>query len=87
MYEMLKFEECQKCGAKIFEGDSIYKDQNGFLCEDCLIEKAGIKEVTTSTYFLDGEYVGDENEYDEVLEVAVEVAEAETAENIWDNEE
>lgn len=60
--------KCSKCGSNY--GEYYYKDKNSneIICEDCLLE---IDEVTTSkvtSYFLYGEFIGDDEDIEEVIE-------------------
>lgn len=60
--------ECNRCGtdAKNIE---YFKDEysDEVICEDCLLEIDGITTDSVTNYFLDGDFIGDSNEIDVVI--------------------
>ena len=60
--------KCNRCGSDYSE--NYYKDEysDEIICEDCLLEIDGITTETTTDYYLDGDYLGDDNNLDEVID-------------------
>lgn len=60
-------EKCSICGG-IYRTFRMFKNKytKELVCEDCLLELDGITTETTHHYFLDGEYIGNDDEIDEV---------------------
>lgn len=54
---------CSKCKMDISE----YKYNNKPYCSDCIMKEFKVEESTTTHYHLDGEYLGDDNDYDSVI--------------------
>lgn len=54
--------EC-KCGC---DADYLYDDT--YYCKECLLKEFGVETYTVEHYMLDGEYLGDEDDLDEVIE-------------------
>ena len=59
--------KCNRCGSDYSE--NYYKDKysDEIICEDCLLESDMITTDTVTSYYLDGEYIGDDNNLDEVI--------------------
>lgn len=56
--------ECEICG-----NDPARWDYNGdYYCFDCLIRKLGVEECTTVEYYKDGEYLGSDEDINEVVD-------------------
>lgn len=61
--------KCDICGSDY--GDSYYKNEedNTVICVDCLLESDMVTTSTTTHYFLDGDYIGnDEDDIEEVID-------------------
>lgn len=60
--------KCSVCGCDYAE--HYYKDEYSdiILCEDCLLEIDGMTSSTTTNYFLDGEYMGSDDDFEELIE-------------------
>lgn len=60
--------ECQRCGTNV-KNIEYFKDEysDEIICEDCLLEIDGITTDTVTNYFLDGDFIGDNNELDVVI--------------------
>ncbi len=60
--------KCERC--KSDYADNYYKDKysDEIICEDCLLELDGITTNTVTSYFLDGEYLGDDADIDNLIE-------------------
>lgn len=54
---------CHKCSC---EAEFIYNDD--MYCLGCLLEENDVEECTTTSYYVDGEYLGADDDMDEVLE-------------------
>lgn len=54
--------ECE-CG---YEGDYLYNDT--YYCKQCILKEFGVETYTVEHYMLNGEYLGDDNDLDEVIE-------------------
>lgn len=59
--------KCSVCGSDY--ADEYFKDEysDEIICNDCLLEIDGMTSNTEITYFLDGEYMGSDNDYDELI--------------------
>lgn len=59
--------KCSICGGT-YQAFRMFKNRytEELVCEDCLLELDGITTETTYHYFLDGEYIGNDDEIDEV---------------------
>lgn len=60
---------CDRCRNEYAE--KYYKDEYGdeIICEECLLELDGITTSTTTNYFIDGEYIGnDEQDIQNVID-------------------
>lgn len=53
--------ECE-CGS-----EAEYKYEDDFYCTDCMVEQVGIDTYTTTHYMCDGEYLGCDDDLDEVI--------------------
>ena len=55
--------KCNICGKSYAE--YYFKDEysDEIMCEDCLLEIDGMTSTTITSYFLDGEYMGNSDEY------------------------
>lgn len=65
---MAKKKICSKCGSDY--ADNYYKDKvtEEILCEDCLLEIDKVTSSTITNYYIDGEYIGnDECDIEEIL--------------------
>ena len=60
--------KCNRCGSDYSE--SYYKDKysDEIICEECLLELDGITTEEETHYFLDGYYLGTDNNYSELIE-------------------
>lgn len=60
--------KCNICGSDY--ADNYFKDEctDEIICEECLLEIDGIATNTETHYFLDGEYMGSNFNYTELLE-------------------
>lgn len=60
--------ECHRCGSDY--ADEYFKDEysDEVICNDCLLEIDGITSNTITSYYLDGEYLGNDSDYDELIE-------------------
>ena len=60
--------KCEICGNE-YDGDNYYKneDTDEIICEDCLLESDGITTSTATSYYVDGEYIGNDLEFDELI--------------------
>lgn len=60
--------KCDRCGTDV-TNIQYFKDKYGdeVICEDCMLEIDGITTDTVTNYFLDGEFIGDNNELDVVI--------------------
>lgn len=54
---------CNKCDC---EAEYAYNDD--VYCLDCLLKENDVEECTTTSYYVDGEYLGTDDDMDEVLE-------------------
>lgn len=54
---------CNKCKS---EAGFMYNDEA--YCLDCLLKENDVEECTTTSYYVDGEYLGSDDDIDEVLE-------------------
>ena len=60
---------CDRCGNDY--SDNYYRKEYGdeIICEECLLELDGITTSTTTNYFIDGEYIGnDEQDIQNVID-------------------
>lgn len=59
--------KCEICGSEYNE--HYYKNEysDEIICEDCLLELDGITTNTITDYYLDGEYIGNDAEIDELI--------------------
>lgn len=60
--------KCNRCDSE--DSENYYKDEysDEIICEDCLLESDMITTDTVTHYYLDGEYLGDDNNLDEVID-------------------
>ena len=84
-------EECSECidfsyncsECKTEQG--LYKYTGKVLCEDCLLNELNhevqIEKVTTYEYFLNGEYIGSDNNMNEVIDILVDEFDIEVLED------
>lgn len=56
--------KCEEC--KIDMAEFKYNDK--MVCKDCLLEKIELEEISTISYYYNGEYVGDDNDVEEVYD-------------------
>lgn len=62
---------CDMCGHEIARFE-----QNGFRhCVDCLLQENGVESFEVTHYTWDGDYLGNENDIDEVIDVVIECCE------------
>lgn len=54
--------KCEICGTEFF--DNFYKqnETGKIICEECLLESDMITTDTITNYYLDGEYIGNNND-------------------------
>lgn len=59
--------KCNRCDSE--DSEYYYKDEysDEIICEDCLLESDMITTDTVTSYYLDGEYIGNDNDIDEVV--------------------
>lgn len=68
---------CEVCDKEV--GDFKYKGK--LYCRDCLLEKFNVsQEIVTRYYSEDGELLGDDNNFDEVIEALKEIEDFEEVE-------
>lgn len=60
--------KCSICNATFAE--SYYKNKytNKIICDDCLLESDCMSYDTVTSYYLEGEYMGDTNDYEKLLD-------------------
>lgn len=60
--------KCEICGNE-YDGDNYYKneDTDEIICEECLLESDGITTSTATSYYVDGEYIGNDLDFDELI--------------------
>ncbi len=60
--------KCARCESDY--ADYYYKDKysDEIICEDCLLECDGITSATVTYYYLDGEYMGNDECYEDLIE-------------------
>lgn len=64
----MKVKVCEICGAET--SDAFYKEKETgkIICEECLLLSDKIERETVTHYYLDGEYVGDSDHIEEVID-------------------
>ena len=68
---------CEVCGKD--DGDFKYKGK--LYCRDCLLEKFNVSQETVTRYYSeDGEFLGDDDNFDEVIETLKEIEDFEEVE-------
>lgn len=68
---------CSVCGTSCTE--YLYKQNDELLCEECILE---IDMITISkNYYLDGEYIGNDCDYNEIYQNICDIAGYEEIEN------
>lgn len=60
--------KCKICGSDYAENYFKSKYSDEIICEECLLEIDGMTTNTETHYFLDGEYMGSDNEKSELIE-------------------
>ena len=60
--------KCKICGSDSAENYFKSKYSDEIICEECLLEIDGMTTNTETHYFLDGEYMGSDNEKIELIE-------------------
>lgn len=60
--------KCNRCGNNCAESYYKNKDINEIICAECLLESDLINYDTVTSYYLEGEYLGDTNDYEQLLE-------------------
>ena len=61
--------KCNKCGSDYSENYYKYEFGGEILCEDCLLEDDRVSVTSINHYYVDGEYMGnDESDMEEVLD-------------------
>ena len=63
--------KCERCGTDV-TNIQYFKDEYGD--EDCVLELDGVTTETVTNYFLDGEFIGNDNELDVVISTIAECA-------------
>lgn len=60
--------KCDRCGTNVTD-IQYFKDEYGdeVICEDCVLELDGVTTDTVTNYYLDGDFIGDDNEIDAVI--------------------
>ena len=73
--------QCSECDTE----QGLYKYKGKVLCEDCLLNELNhevqIEKVSTYEYFLNGEYIGSDNDMDEVIDTLVDEFDIEVLED------
>ena len=54
---------CKKCD----DEEAEYKFKGKYVCIDCLLKEFEVEESTTTHYYLQGEYIGSDDDMDEVI--------------------
>lgn len=54
---------CKSCG-----GIATYKYKGEFYCSDCVIGQFDVEEETVTRYYLNGEYIGNSDNFDEIID-------------------
>lgn len=68
---------CEVCD----EGASDFEYKGKLYCIDCLLEKFNVSQETVTRYYSeDGEFLGDDNNFDEVIEALKEIEDFEEVE-------
>ena len=68
---------CSKCGTYPLD-DLLFESTDGrheILCFDCLAEKAGVKFVSITMYYADGEFLGYDDDIDDVIDYMTDMTE------------
>lgn len=60
--------ECNVCGNKYADSYFKNKENNEIICEDCLLDAFCTTSTTTHYFFQDGDYLGSDEDLDEVIE-------------------
>lgn len=60
--------KCDKCDSDYSDYYFKNKETGEIICEQCLLELDEVDTDTQTLYYLNGEYIGDDNEIDEVEE-------------------
>lgn len=60
--------KCSICNTTCAESYYKNKDTNEIICNTCLLESDLISYDTVTSYYLEGEYLGDTNDYEQLLE-------------------
>ena len=60
--------KCKICGSDYSEHYYKNKYDDEIICEECLLEIDGITTSTTTHYFLDSEYMGTDEDMNELVE-------------------
>lgn len=55
---------CDKCMSNTAE----YKYKNKYYCSDCILNEFEVEECTTTQYYMNGECIGDDSDFDLVIE-------------------
>lgn len=54
---------CQRCDST----DADYNFKGEYVCSECLLKEFEVEESTTTHYYLQGEYIGSDDDMDEVI--------------------
>ena len=60
--------KCNRCGSNCAESYFKNKDTDEIICDECLLESDLISYDTVTSYYLEGEYMGDTNDYENLLD-------------------
>lgn len=60
--------KCSVCGSENIENYYKHEYSDEIICEECLLQIDGITTATTTHYFLDGEYMGTDDDIDDLIE-------------------
>lgn len=60
--------KCSICNTTCAESYYKNKGTDEIICDECLLESDLISYDTVTFYYLEGEYLGDTNDYEELLE-------------------
>lgn len=60
--------KCERCGSDYAESYYKNKYSDEIICEECLLESDCMSHDTVTSYYLEGEYMGDSNDYEKLLD-------------------
>lgn len=60
--------KCHICNSEYADTYFKNKDTDEIICDECLLESDCMSYDTVTSYYLDGEYMGDTNNYEDLLD-------------------